>query len=86
MENWGKNSSFSASYETGAHLSMAENRPNVPKHRHGISLREVSALVDMLKELSIHEELEIEVVFFPLKPLVEFDLQTEGKRMHQTPN
>jgi hypothetical protein len=33
----GEKSSFSV-YETRAYLSMAEKRPNVPNHRHGISL------------------------------------------------
>jgi hypothetical protein len=58
----GEKSSFSV-YETRAYLSMAENRPNVPNHRHGISLREVSTLADAFKELSAHGELETEVVF-----------------------
>jgi hypothetical protein len=66
----GGKSSFSISYKMGASLSMAENLPNVPKHCHGTSLRELSALVDTFKEPSIHKELEIEVVFCPwLKPL-----------------
>ena len=39
------------------------NVRNVPKHRHGVSLREVSALADTFKEFSAHGELESEVVF-----------------------
>jgi len=42
---------------------MAGNRPHIPKHRHGISLREVSALADAFKELSAYGELKTEVVF-----------------------
>jgi hypothetical protein len=49
--------------ETGACLPMAGKRSNVPNHRLGISLREVSTLADAFKELSAHGELETEVVF-----------------------
>jgi len=72
--------------ETRAYPSMAEKRPNVPNHRHDISLREVSALADLFKELSADGELESEGVFCPrLEPLVEFVLEAEGERMRQTP-
>jgi hypothetical protein len=66
--------------ETGAYLTMAENRPNVPKHCHGISLREGSAVADAFKELSTRGEFETEVVTcVRLEPLVNFDLQRKGK-------
>jgi hypothetical protein len=64
-------------------LSVAQKSPNIPKHRHGISLREVSVLADAFKELPDNGELETEVVFCPR--LVKFDLQWKGKK-RQAPN
>ena len=53
-----------------------EGDANVPKHGDSISLREMSALVDALEELSADGELESEVVFCPrLEPFIEFDLR-----------
>ena len=39
--------------------------PDVPKHRHGISFKRVSALADALKEFSGDGELESEIILCP---------------------
>jgi hypothetical protein len=58
---------------------------NVPKHGDGISLREMAALADALKQLAADIELKSEVVFCPgLEPFVEFDLR--GERTRQATN
>jgi hypothetical protein len=41
---------------------MAKKHVNVPKHCHGISLREVTALANTFKELSTDSELKSEIV------------------------
>jgi hypothetical protein len=43
-------------------ISPRRSLSNIPKHRHGISLREVSTLADAFKELSAHDELKTEIV------------------------
>jgi hypothetical protein len=39
--------------------------PDVPKHRHGISFRKVSALTDALEEFSADSELERKIILRP---------------------
>jgi len=59
-------------------------RSNVPKHHHGISLREVSALADAFKEPSADGEPEIGKVFCPrLESLVKSDLQRKEKHPNE---
>ena len=60
--------------------SPGEEQSNVPKHCHGISFREMTALAKALEELSADSELESEVVLRPrLEPFVELDLQNDNR-------
>jgi len=60
--------------------SPGEEQSNAPKHCHGISFREMTALTEAFKELAADSELECEVAFYPrLKPFVELDLRRDNQ-------
>jgi hypothetical protein len=70
--------------DTRAYLSI--RRPNVLKHRHGMLLREVLALADAFKELSIACELKSEIAHCTQhQPFLKIDLQ-QRERTRQARN